>query len=308
MQETQKKIVNVRKINKMRWITGIVVSSLVIIATTVTLVLNLTNSFNEDSPEAGLGTLKMFTTNSNVIAAISAFMCLPFQIDGLRRDRYKLPPWIVIMMYVGTVGSFLTFFTAITLLSITKGFVIIMFSNSNLFMHTINPILITLLFVLILSDVKIKFRDTFFAFIPIVAYALFYFIAVFVTKVWTDVYQTDDYFPWPVSLLLVLIVAFGISQLIRVLHNLSHKYVTKKIQRYYLLSEDYQFPKVSDAVRKLAQTEVKFYHERDDISIPTDIIAILSQRYNASPVPLDILYDIYFESYLIGIKEKKNQK
>lgn len=40
-------------------------------------------------------------------------MCLPFQIDGLRRDRYKLPPWIV--MYVGAVGAFLTFFVAATL-------------------------------------------------------------------------------------------------------------------------------------------------------------------------------------------------
>ena len=40
---------------------------------------------------AGIGTLRMFTTLSNIIAAVGASLCLPFQIDGLRRNKYKLP-------------------------------------------------------------------------------------------------------------------------------------------------------------------------------------------------------------------------
>ena len=56
---------------------------------------------------------------------------------------------------------------------------------------------------------------------------------------------------------------------------------------------------------KLAEVESKFYSEGDDIYIPTDIIALLAERYNASFVPIDILYDIYLETYLKSINENK---
>ena len=85
MRDNQEKIVNVRKINKMRWITGLVMSSIVIIITAVTLILNITDFYNEGTPESGTGTLRMFTTISNLIAAVAAFMCLPFQIEGLKK-------------------------------------------------------------------------------------------------------------------------------------------------------------------------------------------------------------------------------
>ena len=91
----EKPIVNARKINKMRFISGIVISSLVIAMTFVAISLDLVNYYHVESPDAGVGTFKMFTTISNIIAAFSAAMCLPFQIDGLRRDRYRLPSWRV---------------------------------------------------------------------------------------------------------------------------------------------------------------------------------------------------------------------
>ena len=149
----EKPIVNARKINKMRYISGIVICSLVIILTFVAVALSLSDYFDSGSSEAGIGTLKMFTTLSNIVAAFAAAMCLPFQIDGLRRDRYKLPPWIVMVMYVGATGVFLTFFVAATLISAVQGFPQAMFANSNLYMHTICPILITLLFVVVVSDI-----------------------------------------------------------------------------------------------------------------------------------------------------------
>ena len=301
----REEIVNVRKINKMRWIAGLIMSVLVIAVTIVSVTLNIINFYDEGSSEAGIGTLKMFTTLSNIAAAISAFMCLPFQIDGLKRDRYKLPHWIVTVLYVGAVGTFLTFFVAITILSIGQGFVKTMFERSNLFMHTINPIFITLLFVLVISDGHIKFRTSFIALIPVVLYSLLYYIMVFVIGAWRDHYQTNTYMPWPVTLLLIISIAFGVTQLLRVLHNLTNKYVTDNIRKYYLETSDYDCPRVSDAVIKLAEYESKFYFEGDDIYIPTDIIAILSERYSAAIVPLDILYDIYLESYLKSINIKK---
>lgn len=303
----EKVIVNARKINKMRFISGIAISSLVIIMTFVVLLLNLIDYYNQDSPESGVGTLRMFTTLSNIVAAFAASMCLPFQIDGLRRDRYKLPSWIVTVMYIGAVGVFLTFSIALTLISSFQGFSKTMLERSNLFLHTINPILITILFVLVVSDSKIKFSYSFFPMIPIVIYMFIYFLMVFVLKQWRDVYKTDAFIPWYVTLILLLAVSFGICQLIRFLHNLSNKHVNEKIEEYYMRSPDFDFPRVSDAIAYLAKIESKFYYENDDVYIPADIIQLLSNRYSASIVPVDILYDIYLENYLLNIGKKSTE-
>lgn len=303
----EKPITNARKVNKIRYISGIVICSLVIVLTFVALSLSLSDYFKSGSSEAGIGTLKMFTTLSNILAAFSAAMCLPFQIDGLRRDRYHLPSWIVIVMYVGTVGVFLTFSSAMTLITAYQGFVKAMFAKSSLFMHTINPILITILFVLVISDARIKFSYSFIAMIPVAVYMLLYFFMVFVFKVWNDHYKTNAFFPWPISLILMLALSFGICQLIRVLHNLTNKRVVQIIERYYKESPDFAYEKVSFAIAHLAELESKFYYEGDDVYIPVDIIQLLSDRYDAGKFPVDILYDIYLENYLINIGKKTRE-
>ena len=302
-----KKIVNARRINKMRFISGIVICSLVIIYTFLALILNLIDYYGHQDTESGAGTLRMFTTISNLIAAFAATMCLPFQIDGLRRNRYKLPSWVVVVMYVGVVGVFLTFFTAITVISAYQGFVKTMFRHSNLYLHTICPILISLLFLLVISDVKIKFIHTVIAMGPVLAYMLLYYIMVFVTKEWRDHYYTNAFIPWQVSLILLLGVTFGICQFVRLIHNLNNKRVTKSIERYYKESPDFDFPIIANAVAHLAKLESRFYYEGDDIYMPVDIIQLLSARYKADTLPVDILYDIYLENYLINIGKKSDQ-
>ena len=302
-----KKIVNARRINKMRYISGIVICSLVIIYTLLAFMLNLIDYYGHKDSEAGAGTLRMFTTISNLIAAFAAAMCLPFQIDGLRRDRYKLPSWIVVVMYIGTVGVSLTFSMAVSVISIYQGFYKTMFNDSNLYLHTICPILIILLFLLVISDVKIKFIHTIIAMVPVLGYMLLYYIMVFVTKQWRDHYYTDAFIPWPVSLVLLLGVAFGICQLVRLIHNLTNKHVTKSIERYYKESPDFDFPIIANAVAHLAKLESRFYYEGDDIYMPVDIIQLLSTRYKADTLPVDILYDIYLENYLINIGKKSDQ-
>lgn len=307
LDKKEPKIINARKINKIRCIAGLSMCTLVIVLTLVALMLNVNDFFKDSTPESGLGTLRMYTTLSNLLAAVAASLCIPFQIDGLRRNKYKLPHWIVGVMYVGVVGVFITFFMAATLISITQGFVLTMFQKSNLFLHTINPIVITILFTLIISDAHIKFHESFFAMIPLLIYCFIYFLFVFVLKVWRDHYETNTFIPWPVSLIGVVSIAFGIAQGLRVLHNLNHKYVEDTIVRYYMKSEDYVFPKIGDAIAHLAEVESAFYYKDDDIYIPVDIIKLLSDRYEASKLPLDIQYDIYLENYLknIGINPTK---
>ena len=303
--QKEAKITNARTINKMRCIFGLIICSIVIILTAVSLTLNIINFYQEESPEAGLGTLRMYTTLSNILATLAASICIPFQIDGLRKNKYKLPKWVVEVMYIGAVGVFLTFSIAITFISISQGFMYAMFTRSNLFMHTLNPIFITILFTVAISDAHIKFNRVFFTIIPTFIYALLYFILAFVAQVWRDHYHVQNLIPWPVAFLLIMLIAFGVAVLLRFLHNSTNKYVNRNIERYYKESPDYKFEKITFAIAKLAKEESDYYMEGDDIYIPVDIIKMLSDRYNTSTLPLDIQYDIYLENYLDNIKENK---
>ena len=166
------KITNARTINRMRCIVGLVICSIVILLTVISLTLNIINFYNDDSPEAGIGTLRMYTTLSNILATLAASICIPFQIEGLRKNRFKLPSWVVEVMYIGTCGVSLTFVVALSMISMSSGFVYAMFVNSNLFMHTLNPIFIILLFTVAVSDAKIKFNRLFIAIIPTFVYAI----------------------------------------------------------------------------------------------------------------------------------------
>ena len=298
------KITNARSINKMRCIFGLVICFIVIALTIVSFTLNITNYYGDTSPESGLGTLRMYTTLSNILAALGASICIPFQIDGLRRDRFKLPKWVVEVLYGGAVGVFLTFTIAISLISATAGFTYAMFTRSNLFMHTLNPIFIVILFTVAISDGHIKFSHSFWTIIPTILYALLYFILAYVANVWRDHYHLQEYMHWSVAFLLIVAVAFGLSQLLRFLHNMTNKYVNNHIETYYKESPDYEFEKVTFAIAKLAKEESKYYYDGDDIYIPVDIIKMLSERYKASALPLDIQYDIYLENFLNSIKEK----
>ena len=300
-KENTNKITNARAINKMRCIIGLVICSIVILLTLISVTLNFVNFYKDDTPEAGIGTLRMYTTISNIIAALAASICVPFQIEGIRKNRFKLPSWVVEVMYIGTCGVFLTFIIALTMISPTAGFVYAMFERSNLFMHTLNPIFITLLFTIAISDVKIKFNRTFFTIIPTFIYAMIYFIMAFVVKIWRDHYHIQELMPWPVAFIGIMIIAFALASLLRFLHNLTNFHVKKGIERYYKESPDYEFEKITLAIAKLAKEESDYYKEGDEIYIPVDTIKLLSERYKTNTLPLDIQYDIYLESYLANI-------
>ncbi len=300
----EKAIVNARTINNMRCIVGLILSSIVIVLTIVSLTLNIINFYNEGTPEAGIGTLRMYTTLSNILATLAAATCLPFQIDGLRKNRYKLPKWVVEVMYIGAVGTFVTLVMVLTIVAPTTSYSYALLENSNIFMHTLNPIFITLLFIVAMSNVKIKFSHTFIAIIPTFIYALLYFILAVITDVWRDHYHIQDIMPWPIAFIILMAVAFLIALLLRFLHNNMSKYINKYIEKYYKESPDFAFENITAAIAKLAKDDSAFYSDGDDVTIPVDIIKMLSERYNTSTLPLDIQYDIYLENFLIGIHQR----
>ena len=274
----KKEITDIKKLNRTRCITGLVVSILMVVLVFVAFTLNLINYYKEDAPEAGIGTMRMFTTLSNIIVAIGSLLIIPYSIDGLRKNNYHLPRWIVDILYIGTFCVALTFLVASTIISIARGFYTSMFYNSNIFFHLINPICAIVLFTFVNSDHNISFKKSFIPLIPVTIYGIVYVImAILIGEAnggWRDVYEFNTFMPWPITIILIAIVSFGISNLIRYLHNLNHKHFKEAVRKYYLESEDYNVPTIEEAIRILAKKEKEDYSS-GNTEIPTRIIEML---------------------------------
>ena len=277
--EQNKKIYDVRAINRMRCIAGIVMGSLIIAAALLALVLNVANYYLDDVPEAGLGTFRMFTTLSNLLVAIAAFLIISYQIDGLRKDNYHLPQWVVDLLYVGTTGVSVTFLVASTAISAAQGFDVAMFSKSNVFMHTAIPIMAVVLFTFVNSDHNVRFAKTFLSLSPLFVYAAVYFVmAIAIGEErggWRDVYGLNAFIPWPITYFGMFLLSFGVSTLLRVLHNARHARRKKAIRDYYLYSDDFAGLTATEAVRKLAKDAGD---QTAYLDVPLRIIDMLKER------------------------------
>ena len=67
--------------------------------------------------ESPLGLMQYFTTNSNILAAVSALMILPFAIEGIRKKRFSCPRWAAMLHYAGTICTTLTMIFAVCFIS-----------------------------------------------------------------------------------------------------------------------------------------------------------------------------------------------
>lgn len=302
----KEKIYDIKSINKMRCIAGLIMSSIMVCLVFLVVVLSSANYYKEEGSEVGLGTFRMFTTISNILVGVGALLTIPFQIDGLSKNNYHLPRWIIDIIYIGVTGVALTFVFASTGISFAIGFKEAMLSKGNLFFHFINPVMAITLFTFINCDHNIKFYKSLLTLIPIVIYGIIYFILVIAIGEekggWRDVYQFNTVIPWYVTLIFVLSLAFGISNLLRYLHNIKHRNFKNSLIRYYMKSPIYEKESIEEAIKTFAYNEVLDYRG-GDINIPTRILNNFKERYNSNKSINELSY-IYI-NYFLNLLEQK---
>ena len=294
------RVKDIKKFGRMRCIIGLVGCLLVLIVVQIAYSINLSNAIGRTFENVGLKTLRMFTTLSNLLVTSAAVLCIPYQIEGLRKNNYHLPNWIVIILYMGTTGVSITFITALTAISIVQGFRSAMISETNIFLHTISPILSIILFTFVNDDHHVEFKRCFISLIPMLTYALVYLIQVFIRGTWTDHYQFDKFIPWPITFVLMLGISFGISNLIRYLHNVTHKRRKQKYADYYQNSLDIKSDTIEEAIVKLAKINKKDYLG-GDIEIPRRSIKMMKPAYEFNLTDEE-LYKIYIDAFLTNDK------
>ena len=276
------KILDIKKINFRRCLISLISCIIVIILANICYWANLSNALHRNWPNVGLRTLRMFTTISNLLVALAALLSIPYQIDGFRYNNYHLPRWIVYILYTGTVGVGITFMTAITAITIANGFYEAMIKETNLFLHTINPITSIILFTLINDDHHIKFKITFISLIPMFLYSIIYLVFVFIIGPnrggWTDHYKFNQFIPWPITLIIMFSLSFGVATGLRVLHNLTHKYRKNLFIKFFQESPKIKSDTIEEAVIKLAEMN-KEKKLRGEIKIPYRSLRMMKPAY-----------------------------
>lgn len=120
-----------------------------------------------------LAMFKYFTVDSNFIVGIISAIAIFEEFKILKSKKKDLSNITYILKLLGTTSITLTMLVTIIFLAPTMGLGVV-FTDSNLFLHVINPIVCILTFTKYERTRKIKFKHTLTACIPLIIYATYY--------------------------------------------------------------------------------------------------------------------------------------
>ena len=271
-------------------------AAVVVICVCIGVTMNLTTLADENFDHMGLRTFCMFTVNSNILCAAAMAMVIPYTLDGLRTHNYHMPRWIVDLVYMGVTAVALTFLVSLFILSPAKGFVLI-FTGSRFFLHGVCPILAIVAFCFFMSEKRLTIRDSLLALIPVLIYAIVYYVMVAVLGEekggWNDFYGFLSRLPHWIPLTAIMPLTFLIATGIRVLHNRS--YDKRKADESAFFTQLFADADVRRIVAAMARSHSSA--KILDIVIPSRIITIMLE-HSKSDATLEECCEIYLKEYL----------
>ena len=123
----------------------------------------------------GLGSLRYFTVDSNLLLGIVALIAALYEGWAASGKKESVPSFIYVLKLMGTVGTTLTMLVTAFYLAPTSMYgYFSLFAKSNLFLHLINPVLALIVFLGFERSKKISFSHTFTGILPMVLYSIYY--------------------------------------------------------------------------------------------------------------------------------------
>ncbi len=268
----------VLKLERRQWRYALVALSVAVICVFAGVTMNLTTIFDENFDHMGIRTFCMFTVISNVLAAISMSMGIPYAIDGMHRKDYHIPGWVIVLMLTGTTAVSLTFLISLFVLAPAKGFVLI-FTGSRFLLHAICPLLAIDAFCFFVTDYRIRFAESLLALVPVFIYACLYYVMVVVIGEenggWNDFYGFATRIPVWIPMAAILPLTFVIAVVLRALHNRSHD--RRQRQEAELYRTSLADRNVREVIRTIARAHGSSAHS-DSIIVPRRLISILLEN------------------------------
>ncbi len=272
-------------------------AAVVVVCVCIGVTMNLTTIYDENFDHMGLRTFCMFTVNSNILMGASMALVFPYSLDGLRKHNFHLPRWVVDMVYAGVTAVALTFLISLCVLAPVKGFVLI-FTGSRFFLHGLCPILAIVAFCFFISEQRIRFRDTLFALVPVLIYAVLYYVMVVVLGEdrggWNDFYGFATRLPVWIPMVSIMPLTFLIATVIRIFHNRTFDQRRQEEAAYF--SEIFAHADIREIVAAMA----RFHRENAkgrDIVVPGRVIAIMVEN-NEGDCTWEECCGIYLKEYL----------
>jgi hypothetical protein len=288
----------VMKITQRQCLLALLSSVIVVICVFIGITMNLTTLYDENFDHMGIRTFCMFTVNSNILAALSMLLCIPYTIDGLRTGDYYLPDWVVVLMHISVTAVSLTFLISLCILAPVKGFVLI-FTGSRFFLHGVCPVLSILTFCCYIRSHKIRLWESFLPLIPVFLYALVYLImVVFIGEEnggWNDFYGFATRLPLWIPVVSILPLTYGIAALLRWGHNTCCQKSRERDVEFY--RQAYGDTDLVYSVAEMARSRKKELRSDGGIVIPTRLIGYLIQNSSDHMEPQEA-YRRYFEVFL----------
>ena len=187
----------------------------------VWMTLCVIHFFTDDSKDAGsrgVNCFRYFTIDSNLLVSAAGICMMIAEIAALAGGA-PIPEWVYTLKFAGTSAVTVTLLTVLLFLGLTQGYRKV-FANDNLYMHLIGPLIAILSFCFLERGAPIPTSGLIFAVLPTVVYGAVYLTMVLITQKWEDFYGFNTGGRWYVSMLIVFTSGFGISLLLRLLHNL----------------------------------------------------------------------------------------
>ena len=204
-----------------RILSALILNILVVIATTAIVISYFFHS-NNPLVLSGFDSFKFFTTDSNVLAALTSLVLIPFEIRILRGKRAKLPHAAVVFKYVGMTAVMLTFMTVIVLLAPYYGLPL-MYQETGMYMHLAGPLAALFTFLFLETDSRITIPESFLALVPSVLYGAVYLVEVIVIGEqnggWMDFYTFNRGGLWYITMPVILVATYVIATVTRLIHN-----------------------------------------------------------------------------------------
>lgn len=287
----------VHLVNLFKWRSGVALA-----ACLITLVVSfgaIGYSFITIPLEAVRGMFKWFTVDSNLLTGLAAVMIIPFAAEGISRKRLTYPKWVQRIHYSGTICLTLTLIFACGFISWYDP--VTAFGGVNLYLHILCPVMILVSFFMVESNYKLDRRDNLIALLPIAAYAVWYYYNVIVTGKWDDHYNLNAYIPIQASAVLAFILSYLIGWLIRTMYNRLISWRERK--RKLIWEEDIDPVSVRIEIYSLG-FHAGLYEEKEDVSVPFDILEDVSRRFD---IKLEDLARAYTKGAIDGMNSEERK-
>ena len=245
--------------------------------------------------------LQYYTVLSNLLTAVTAAMMIPYAVEGIRKKRFVLPRWVVVLQYASATSIAITMIASLTVIWPVMGSTTV--TGTGFWLHVFVPVCNVILFQCVETGVNFTWRDTILAEIPFWIYTTVYLIEVAIIGEenggWEDIYMVKTQPSVWIPLIAILALGFGIAVLLRVIQNKHSEQSRKRITglwkekpgRTELLIEAFGLGRYYGSV-----------YSYGELSIPLDIFTLMSEWYE---IPLEDMTKAYMKGALDAMNERR---